>query len=98
MCCFYCELMAKLQQIRVAGKNFADFDIPSDLKLSGGQSLVLMIDVIIFYMLVAWAVEEGEDARPVPQNILAAAHQLGVKPGYLGSLPFPARPHQQQTI
>ena len=46
------ELMAKLQHIRVAGKNFADFDIPSDLKLSGGQSLVLMIDVIIFYMLV----------------------------------------------
>ena len=31
MCCFDCELMPKLQHIRVAGKNFADFEIPSHL-------------------------------------------------------------------
>jgi chloride intracellular channel protein 2 len=32
MCCFDCELMPKLQHIRVAGKNFADFEIPSSLE------------------------------------------------------------------
>merc|ERR1712088_805367 len=32
MCCFDCELMPKLQHIRVAGRFFLDgFDIPSDL-------------------------------------------------------------------
>ena len=31
MCCFDCELMPKLQHIRIAGKNFADFEIPSSL-------------------------------------------------------------------
>ena len=31
MCCFDCELMPKLQHIRVAGKNFAEFEIPSHL-------------------------------------------------------------------
>merc|ERR1719317_407420 len=31
MCCFDCELMPKLQHIRVAGKHFAAFDIPADL-------------------------------------------------------------------
>ena len=29
MCCFDCELMPRLQHIKVAGKYFADFDIPS---------------------------------------------------------------------
>lgn len=28
MCCFDCELMPRLQHIRVAGKYFVDFDIP----------------------------------------------------------------------
>ena len=32
MCCFDCELMPKLQHIRVAGKNFAEFEIPSSLE------------------------------------------------------------------
>ena len=32
MCCFDCELMPKLQHIRIAGKNFADFEIPASLK------------------------------------------------------------------
>ena len=32
MCCFDCELMPKLQHIRVAGHNFADFTIPSSLE------------------------------------------------------------------
>ena len=32
MCCFDCELMPKLQHIRIAGKNFADFEIPNSLK------------------------------------------------------------------
>jgi len=31
MCCFDCELMPKLQHIRIAGKNFADFEIPASL-------------------------------------------------------------------
>jgi glutathione S-transferase len=31
MCCFDCELMARLQHIRVAGKYFLDFDIPAEL-------------------------------------------------------------------
>jgi len=31
MCCFDCELMPKLQHIRVAGKHFASFDIPAEL-------------------------------------------------------------------
>lgn len=31
MCCFDCELMPKLQHIRVAGAAFADFHIPSEL-------------------------------------------------------------------
>jgi len=30
MCCFDCELMPRLQHIRVAGKYFADFEIPED--------------------------------------------------------------------
>lgn len=30
MCCFDCELMPRLQHIRVAGKYFVDFDIPKD--------------------------------------------------------------------
>lgn len=31
MCCFDCELMPRLQHIRVAGKYFMDFDIPVEL-------------------------------------------------------------------
>ena len=31
MCCFDTELMPKLQHIRVAGKAFVDYDIPSEL-------------------------------------------------------------------
>jgi len=31
MCCFDCELMPKLQHIRVAGSHFADFTLPSSL-------------------------------------------------------------------
>lgn len=31
MCCFDCELMPRLQHIRVAGKYFADFEIPDTL-------------------------------------------------------------------
>jgi hypothetical protein len=31
MCCFDCELMPKLQHIRVAGQHFADFQIPNKL-------------------------------------------------------------------
>jgi len=31
LCCFDCELMPKLQHIRVAGRFFLDFDIPADL-------------------------------------------------------------------
>lgn len=31
MCCFDCELMPRLQHIRVAGKYFADFEIPETL-------------------------------------------------------------------
>merc|ERR1712024_344950 len=31
MCCFDCELMRKLQHIRVAGAFFADFHIPGNL-------------------------------------------------------------------
>ncbi|TRY72648.1 hypothetical protein TCAL_01155 [Tigriopus californicus] len=31
MCCFDCELMPKLQHIRVAGSFFADFQIPGEL-------------------------------------------------------------------
>merc|ERR1712214_107794 len=33
MCCFDCELMPRLQHIRVAGAFFADFHIPGDLKV-----------------------------------------------------------------
>jgi len=32
MCCFDCELMPRLQHIRVAGKYFSEFEIPSQLK------------------------------------------------------------------
>merc|ERR1711988_514643 len=32
MCCFDCELMPKLQHIRVAGAFFAEFHIPGDLR------------------------------------------------------------------
>jgi len=32
MCCFDCELMPKLQHIRVAGKYFVDFEIPEELE------------------------------------------------------------------
>lgn len=32
MCCFDCELMPRLQHIRVAAKYFIDFDIPTELK------------------------------------------------------------------
>lgn len=31
LCCFDCELMPRLQHIRVAGKYFMEFDIPTDL-------------------------------------------------------------------
>jgi hypothetical protein len=31
MCCFDCELMPRLQHIRVAGKYFVDFEIPTNL-------------------------------------------------------------------
>jgi len=31
MCCFDCELMPRLQHIRVAGKYFANFEIPNEL-------------------------------------------------------------------
>lgn len=32
MCCFDCELMPRLQHIRVAGKYFSSFEIPDDFK------------------------------------------------------------------
>ena len=34
MCCFDCELMPKLQHIRVAGAFFADFHVPGQCTLS----------------------------------------------------------------
>lgn len=33
MCCFDCELMPRLQHIRVAGKYFVDFEIPVSIFL-----------------------------------------------------------------
>ncbi|XP_077485777.1 chloride intracellular channel protein 5 [Amblyomma americanum] len=36
MCCFDCELMPRLQHIRVAGKYFADFEIPRTLSAIWG--------------------------------------------------------------
>ena len=32
MCCFDCELMPRLQHIRVAGKYFAEFEIPNSFE------------------------------------------------------------------
>nr|BAM19278.1 chloride intracellular channel [Papilio polytes] len=32
MCCFDCELMPRLQHIRVAGKYFVDFEIPTSFR------------------------------------------------------------------
>ena len=32
MCCFDCELMPKLQHIRVAGKFFVGYEIPKNLE------------------------------------------------------------------
>ena len=54
MCCFDCELMPKLQHIRVAGEFFADFHIPgkkrhlSDLPVGYKNCTVLFLGSKIF--------------------------------------------------
>ena len=43
---------------------------------------------------LAQAVEQGQDARPVPQDLLAAGHQLAVKPRDVRRVSVLAGPHQ----
>lgn len=46
MCCFDCELMPRLQHIRVAGKYFVDFEIPVSYFIQKN----LNIDEIIIFI------------------------------------------------
>lgn len=43
MCCFDCELMPRLQHIRVAGKYFVDFEIPVSLPFNCNAARVKRI-------------------------------------------------------
>ena len=51
-------------------------------------------DVLLVGGVLAEAVEEGEDAGPVPQYLPAGGHQLGVQSGHVSRLSVPPRPHQ----
>lgn len=44
MCCFDCELMPRLQHIRVAGKYFVDFEIPVRIRIHFFQSDSILMD------------------------------------------------------
>ena len=57
-------------------------------------SCEVLRDVLLVGGVLAEAVEEGEDAGPVPQDLLTAGHQLGVQPGDVSRLSVPASPHQ----
>lgn len=59
MCCFDCELMPKLQHIRIAGKHFAGFDI------SAGLSALWR------YMGTMYTLDAFTTACPADQDILS---------------------------
>jgi len=59
MCCFDCELMPKLQHIRVAGKHFAAFDIPADLS------------ALWRYMGNMYTLDAFNTSNPADQDILS---------------------------
>lgn len=68
MCCFDCELMPRLQHIRVAGKYFADFDIPA--KFTG----------IWRYMYNLYQLDAFLQSCPADQDIINHyKNQQGVK-------------------
>jgi len=59
MCCFDCELMPKLQHIRIAGKHFAAFDIPADLS------------ALWRYMGNMYTLDAFNTSNPADQDILS---------------------------
>ena len=68
MCCFDCELMPRLQHIKVAGRYFADFDIPS--KFTG----------IWRYMYNMYQLDAFTQSCPADQDIINHyKNQQGVK-------------------
>lgn len=68
MCCFDCELMPRLQHIKVAGKYFADFDIPT--KYTG----------IWRYMYNMYQLDAFTQSCPADQDIINHyKNQQGVK-------------------
>eukprot|EP00092_Neocalanus_flemingeri_P017341 GFUD01018756.1.p1 GENE.GFUD01018756.1~~GFUD01018756.1.p1 ORF type:complete len:282 (-),score=94.04 GFUD01018756.1:370-1146(-) len=87
MCCFDCELMPKLQHIRVAGKHFAEFEIPSSL------------EALWRYMGQMYTLDAFTTSCPADQDILSHYKmQQGTKmsrreeletPTYTNSVPGP---------
>jgi len=85
MCCFDCELMPKLQHIRVAGAHFADFSIPSDM------------EALWRYMGTMYSLDAFKTSCPADQDIISHYRmQQGGKmsrreelesPSYTNSLP-----------
>lgn len=59
MCCFDCELMPKLQHIRVAGAHFADFTIPSEL------------GALWRYMASMYSLDAFKTSSPADQDIIS---------------------------
>ncbi|CAG0889140.1 unnamed protein product [Cyprideis torosa] len=87
MCCFDCELMPKLQHIRVGGKHFLDFEIDSSLTH------------LWKYMKQMYSLDAFTQSCPADQDIINHYKiQLGVKmtkheelesPTYTASIPTP---------
>ena len=49
MCCFDCELMPRLQHIRVAGKYFVDFEIPVFNMLSQNPLINIYYNLFVYF-------------------------------------------------
>ncbi|XP_028168246.1 uncharacterized protein LOC114358472, partial [Ostrinia furnacalis] len=85
MCCFDCELMPRLQHIRVAGKYFVDFEIPTSFR------------ALWRYMYHMYQLDAFTQSCPADQDIINhyKLQQLSVKG--LGLSPAPARPSDTNT-
>lgn len=85
MCCFDCELMPKLQHIRVAGSFFCDFEIPASLTH-------LWTYIREMYQLDAFTQSNPADQDIIniyknQQGVKSVKHEELEKPSYTTSIP-----------
>ncbi|GBP22449.1 Chloride intracellular channel exc-4 [Eumeta japonica] len=85
MCCFDCELMPRLQHIRVAGKYFVDFEIPTSMR------------ALWRYMYHMYQLEAFINSCPADQDIINHYKLQQLAPKQFGTSPTMGRARAEDT-